>query len=110
VTALSAATYFTLLAQGRLVDDASSADIGTALKQGCVSSLFPSLPVVASKCGIYSGYVHDCAWIQDEEVRYVIAVLSRLETGAQAQLYSSLCTELDLLVRQNNRRPKASCP
>ena len=51
VTALSAATYFTLLAQGRLVDPASSTDIKNALRGGCVTRLFPSLPVVASKCG-----------------------------------------------------------
>jgi hypothetical protein len=48
-TALSAATYFTLLAQRRLVDDTSSAEMTSALGHGCVTSLFPRLPVVASK-------------------------------------------------------------
>ncbi len=108
-TALSAATYFTLLAQGRLVDDASSAGIRNALKNGCVTSLFPSLPVVASKCGLYGGYVHDCAWIQDSSVRYVVAVLSKLATNAHFQLYTQLCGQLDTLVRQNNQSPKSPC-
>jgi beta-lactamase family protein len=101
-TALSAATYFTLLAQGRLVDDSSSADIRNALQRGCVTSLFPALPVVASKCGIYGGYIHDCAWIQDAEVRYVIAVLSKLSTPKQHQQYTQLIAQLDTLIRQNN--------
>ncbi|HWS62717.1 MAG TPA: trypsin-like peptidase domain-containing protein, partial [Steroidobacteraceae bacterium] len=108
-TALSAATYFTLLAQGRLVDDASSTDIRNALKHGCVTSLFPPLPVVASKCGIYGGYIHDCAWIQDGDVRYVVAVLSKLSTPKQQQLYTQLIAQLDTLIRQNNQSPKAAC-
>ena len=108
-TALSAATYFTLLAQGRLVDDSSSADIRNALKRGCVTSLFPPLPVVASKCGIYGGYIHDCAWIQDADVRYVVAVLSKLSTNKQHQQYTQLIAQLDTLIRQNNQSPKASC-
>jgi V8-like Glu-specific endopeptidase len=108
-TALSAAVYFTLLAQGRLVDDSSSIDIRNALKRGCVTSLFPSLPVVASKCGIYGGYIHDCAWIQDGDVRYVIAVLSKLSTTAQHQKYTQLISQLDTLVRRNNQSPKVAC-
>jgi V8-like Glu-specific endopeptidase len=108
-TALSAATYFTLLAQGRLVDDSSSADIRNALKTGCVTSLFPALPVVASKCGIYDGYIHDCAWIQDGDVRYVVAVLSKMSTTQQHQQYTQLVAQLDTLIRQNNQSPKSPC-
>jgi len=108
-TALSAATYFTLLAQGRLVDDSSSADIRHALKTGCVTSLFPALPVVASKCGIYDGYIHDCAWIQDGDVRYVVAVLSKISTAQQQQQYTQLIAQLDTLIRQNNQSPKSPC-
>jgi V8-like Glu-specific endopeptidase len=108
-TALSAAMYFTLLAQGRLVDDASSLGIQNALSHACVTSLFPSLPVVASKCGVYDGYLHDCAWIQDSSVRYVIAVLSRLTTATQQGLYTQLCAQLDALIRLNNQSPKSPC-
>jgi hypothetical protein len=109
-TALSAATYFTLLAQGRLVDTASSTDIKNALRGGCVTRLFPSLPVVASKCGWYNGWIHDCAWIQDSSVRYVMAVLSRQTKPAHEALYTQLCAQIDTLVRLNNQTPKASCP
>jgi hypothetical protein len=109
VTALSAATYFTLLAQGRLVDDASSKDIATALAGGCVTSLFPALPVVASKCGLWHGYVHDTAWIEDSTVRYAIAVLSKLETTRHSSLYTQLCSDIDQLVRNNNTSPKVPC-
>jgi hypothetical protein len=108
-TALSAATYFTLLAQGRLVDDASSGEIRTALRSGCITSLFPSLPVVASKCGILHEYIHDCAWIEDADVRYVMVVMSRLKTKRHTELYTQLCGELDTLIRSNNRTPKSPC-
>ena len=109
VTALSAATYFTLLAQGRLVDTASSMDIKNALRSGCVTRLLPSLPVVASKCGWFNGWIHDCAWIQDGSVRYVIAVLSRQTKPAHEAVYTQLCAQIDTLVRMNNQAPKASC-
>ena len=109
-TALSVATYFTLLAQRRLVDDASSIDIRNALLAGgCVTNHFPPLPFIASKCGIYDGWIHDCAWIQDSSVSYVVAVLSRLATQAHRQLYKQLCSGLDALIRQNNRSPKSPC-
>jgi hypothetical protein len=108
-SALSAATYFTLLAQGRLVDDPSSGEIKDALKHGCVTSLLPPLPVVASKCGIASGHVHDCAWIEDADVRYVIAVMSRLSTNAHARQYTKLCKELDKLIRENNNPSRKLC-
>lgn len=108
-TALSAATYFTLLAQGRLVDQASSTEIATALGHGCVTSLFPRLPVVASKCGILHGLIHDCAWIQSRSLRYVMAVLSKLETAAQARLYTQFCADLDVLIQKTNQTPKSPC-
>jgi V8-like Glu-specific endopeptidase len=108
-TALSAAAYFTLLGQGRLVDNASSAAIKTALRSGCTTSLFPALPVVASKCGIYNGWIHDCAWIQDSSVRYVLCILSKLSTATHRSLYTQLCAQLDALVRQNNQSPKSAC-
>ena len=72
-------TYFTLLAQGRLVD-AHRPPIFETHSSEAASRVFFPLPVVASKCGIYSGYIHDCAWIQDADVRYVIAVLSKRST------------------------------
>jgi hypothetical protein len=105
-TALSAATFFTLLAQRRLVDDGSSVEIRDKLSRQCVSEFFPDgLPVVATKCGVWGGNWNDCVWIEDTEVRYVMAVMSRLATDKQGELYTKLCKELDALIRENNKSP-----
>jgi hypothetical protein len=108
-TALSVATYFTLLAQGRLVDDASSSNIKGFLRNGCVTSLFPPVPgVVASKCGIWSDYLHDCVLIDRGSVRYVAVGLTRSNRADLAK-YTQLFSELDNLIVRNNRTPKPSC-
>ena len=88
---LSAATYFGLLAQGRLVDGASSSESATALRHGCVTSLLPALPVVASKCGIWRGYIHDVLWARDASVQYADA--TDPETGVTAILLSQRLVE-----------------
>ncbi|NOT60748.1 MAG: hypothetical protein HOP19_11065 [Acidobacteria bacterium] len=109
VTALAVATYFTLLAQGRLVNDASSGEIITTLRTGCTTSLFPSgLGVVAAKCGIWSDYLHDCALIVRGGIRYVVAGLTRTRGGEYAK-YTQLFQELDQLIVRNNQSPKPSC-
>ncbi len=86
LTPLSAATYFTLLAQGRLVDDSTSAEIKRILQFGCHSCLFPlvigldtSIGLQASKCGIFKPHIHDCVLIERPEVRYAAAILSELD-------------------------------
>jgi len=110
VTALSAATFFTLLAQGRLVDAASSADIKKFLAGGCVTGALPdTIPVVASKCGIWNEFVHDCVLVDDGTVRYAAVVLSRMRTAADADAYKKVWTELDALMRKNNQSPKPAC-
>jgi hypothetical protein len=109
ITALSAATYFTLLVQGRLVDDASSNEIKTSLRGGCVTGLFPTgLGVVASKCGIWSDYLHDCALIVRGGIRYVVAGLTRTRHGEFSK-YTQLFRELDKLIVRNNQTPKPGC-
>lgn len=106
VTALSVATYFTLLAQGRLVDDESSNEIKACLLHGCRTSLFPlSLDLVASKCGIWSDYLHDCALIDRGGVQYVVAGLTRTYLSESAK-YSQLFLELDKLIVRNNEMVK----
>jgi hypothetical protein len=107
-TALAAATYFTLLAQGRLVDGAASTEIKTTLRRGCVTGLFPNLGVVASKCGIYADYLHDCALIDRGSVRYVVAGLTRTKPSEYTK-YTQLFLELDNLIVRNNQTPKPSC-
>ena len=108
VTALSVATFFTLLAQGRLVDDAASAEMTRVLRGGCVTGLFPSLPAVASKCGIYGDYLHDCALVDDGTVRYVVAGLTRTKRADFAK-YTALFSELHRLIVANNVVPKSAC-
>ena len=109
VTALSAATYFTLLAQGRLVDDASSKEMTTWLGGGCVTWLFPdNLGLVASKCGIWSDYLHDCALIVRDSIRYVVVGLTRTKRSEDSK-YTQLFLELDRLIVQNNQTPKPAC-
>ncbi len=109
VTALSAATYFTLLAQGRLVDDASSNEITTSLAGGCFTWLFPeNLGLVASKCGIWSDYLHDCALIIRDSVRYVVVGLTRTKR-TEYSTYTRLFLELDKLIVRNNQTPKPAC-
>jgi hypothetical protein len=109
VTALAVATYFTLLAQGRLVDRPSSQAIRTALWGGCTTGLFPEIPGrVASKCGIYSKFLHDCALISRKNVRYVVVGLTQTKRREYAK-YTQLFQELDKLIVQNNQIPKPLC-
>lgn len=109
VTALAAATFFTLLAQGRLVDNSSSQEMTSILAGGCFTGLFPgSLGLIASKCGIWSDYLHDCALIVRGSLRYVVAGLTRTKSSEYSK-YSQLFTELDKLIVRNNQTPKQAC-
>lgn len=109
VTALAAATYFTLLAQGRLVDSSSSNEMKTWLRGGCSTGLFPQhLGLVASKCGIWSDYLHDCALIDRGNVRYVVVGLTRTKRSEYSK-YTQLFLELDKLIVRNNQIPKPLC-
>jgi hypothetical protein len=109
ITALSAATYFTLLAQGRLADDAASAGMRTVLRHGCVTGLFPQgLGAVASKCGIWSDYLHDCVLVVRNAIRYVVVGLTRTDASEYSQ-YTQLFRELDNLIVRNNQTPRPVC-
>ena len=104
LTALAAATYFTLLAQGRLVDDAASTEMKTTLRGGCVTGVFPPLGAIASKCGIWSDYLHDCALVDRGSVRYVVAGLTKTKRSEHSK-YTELFNELDKLIVRNNQMP-----
>jgi hypothetical protein len=117
-TALSAATFFTLLAQGRLVDAATSAEMRGWLRGnwaigapgGCFMAPFFNTPArAASKCGLLNdGHRHDCVLVVRGTVRYAVAGLTRLR-GGEVPRYNQLFERLDDLIVRNNLSPKAAC-
>ena len=121
VTALSVATFFTLLAQGRLVDDFSSPEIATVLRTGgCRSCLFPTeITLDAAKCGILKPHMHDCVLARHLGGRYAAGILTAIDatwhgdercpTGGEVADYTSMWNELDKLVIANNGATKPAC-
>jgi hypothetical protein len=119
ITALSVATFFTLLAQGRLVDDASSAEITGVLLGGCVSCLFPhGITLEATKCGIFKPYMHDCVLAHHSGARYAAAILTEIEatwssdrcpTGGETAVYTDLCRSMDSFLVANQSLHKTTC-
>ncbi len=77
LTALSAATFFTLLAQGRLVDKDTSKDIEALLKQACSGLPFPESEIRATKCGQVGNVLHAAALIKKDGRLYVLVVLTK---------------------------------
>ena len=98
VTALSAASYFVLLAQGRLVNQITSNEIADALKQqvcfdrGLLDGIktLPGAPsmedsnnIPPNKCGLYDPYFHDAIHMvrqltDAKRIEYVVVVLSKV--------------------------------
>jgi hypothetical protein len=107
LTALSVATFFTLMAQERLGDAATSRAIESVLlHHGCAFKgvLFDALPagsVRAKKCGVTLNLIHDSALIQHDKVRYVMVCVSKnltMTNDDRKKLYQ----QLDALVVANN--------
>jgi hypothetical protein len=115
-TALSAATYFTLMAQGRLADDGTSNRIRNDLKSAC--SMFgryqlecSKLPV-PTKCGVWGGYYHDVALVErstapgctGKVIRYAVALLTHhaFPSGDVGPIFQQFLSEADALIQQNN--------
>jgi len=105
LTARSVATFYTLLAQRRLADTASSTAIETLLAKGCAidGALFDAIPagVRARKCGTASGFVHDSALIEHDKVRYVMVYLTK-NLPMSKILRTQLIKDLDGLIVANN--------
>jgi len=105
LTARSVATFYTLLAQRRLADTASSTAIETLLAKGCAidGALFDAIPsgVRARKCGTASGFVHDSALIEHDKVRYVMVYLTK-NLPMSKVLRTQLIKDLDGLIVANN--------
>jgi hypothetical protein len=109
-TALSCATYFTLMAQGRLINDGSSTAISNILNKACsffwTANAKAAIDVtgdVPTKCGIWSKYKSDVILInyKNGKCKYVAAVLSDLAADATFKL-DEMLKDLDILIRANN--------
>ena len=114
LNALSVATFFTLLAQQRLVNEQFSRDIETLLSRGC-SWLFADLSgiarVRAAKCGIVSitsgagqlgNFRHDAGLIENDSRRYVLVYLTR-NLPMSDRLRTRFVRDLDRLIQNNNQ-------
>ena len=112
LNALSVATFFTLLAQGRLVNEQFSLDIETLLSRGC-SWLYGDLSriatVRAAKCGIVNitngagqlgNFRHDAGLIENDSRRYVLVYLTR-NLPMSDRLRTRFVRDLDRWVQNN---------
>jgi hypothetical protein len=99
-TALSLATFFTLLGQRRLVTPDSSDKIRTLLETA--SWFTPVLPTakIASKVGLGHGYMHEAGLIENGTLRYAVAIMTM--DGIGSGIFRPLITELNNLIQQNN--------
>jgi len=120
VTALSVATFFTLLAQGRLIDDFSSQKLKEILAKqpdpayGCSSRFktgltdagrFAAADRIYSKIGVTQSVSHEGALIDRASIgkKYVAVLLTTSSAGASVNgdVRQKLITHLDELVRTN---------
>jgi hypothetical protein len=111
LTALSVVTFFTLLAQRRLVNESASVAMEALLKQGCIFPLnpfpIPGVKVRATKCGLTSDVMHVATMLESTSGnrRYALAVLvlrkDEPEWKTKAFL-NSFVKDVDKLVKENN--------
>ena len=111
LTALSVVTFFTLLAQRRLVNESASGAMEALLAQGCIFPLtpfpIPGVKVRATKCGLTSDVMHVATLLESASGnrRYALAVLvlRQGEPEWKTKLFlNSFIKDVDQLVRQNN--------
>lgn len=116
-TALAAVTYFTLMAQGRLGDDATSAQIRKDLEPACSEFLGNDLQCQTSKmptkCGAWNGYYHDVALVErkigagcsGKVIRYAVALMTHNafpSKDVMGQVFQQFIRDADALIQQNN--------
>lgn len=98
ITALSLVTFYTLLAQGRLVSPENCCQIKSILKNGCLLSLTSQIKgSIYRKCGLWNGYWHDSLLLEDGDIRYAAAILSSDRINPD-----SLLKEMDEIIRKRN--------
>jgi Beta-lactamase enzyme family len=111
LTALSVVTFFTLLAQRRLVNEAASVAMEALLKQGCIFPLdpfpIPGVKVRATKCGLTSDVMHVATLLESASGnrRYALAVLVLRKNepmGKTKTFLNSFVKDVDKLIKANN--------
>jgi len=114
LTALSVVTFFTLLAQRRLVNQAASVAMETSLKDGCSYPLnklapIPGMKIRATKCGLTSEVMHVAMLRESTSVKtpkpyYALAVLveNHKWNWDVAKFLHSFVKDMDRLIRENN--------
>ncbi len=107
LTALSVVTFFTLLAQRRLVNESASVAMEALLKQGCIFPLdpfpIPGVKVRATKCGLTSDVMHVATLLESASGnrRYALAVLMlrKNEPGWKTKAFlNSFVKDVDKLI------------
>jgi hypothetical protein len=103
LTALSVATFFTLLAQQRLVNEGLSRSIEALLFNGCswLRADLPEATIRAAKCGVASPFRHDAGLVQNDNRRYVIVYLTE-NLQMSDDLRTRFVQDLDQLIKKNN--------
>jgi len=99
LTALSAATFFTLLAQRRLVNSSASLEMETLLETGCGFVALPGITRRATKCGLTSSLRYDAVLLEGSGRAYVLVLLVTDPSWADR---SAFVADLDRLVKENN--------
>jgi hypothetical protein len=107
ITALSAATYYTLLAQGRLVDEPNSRELMTRLRRGCSLSpggfrnglrVLGGVTRTAQKCGLLRKCTHESMFVERDRFRYVAVALAK---GGNVP-FDLLIQDLDMIIQKRN--------
>jgi hypothetical protein len=111
LTALSVVTFFTLLAQRRLVNESASVAMEALLKQGCIFPLnpfpIPDVKVRATKCGLTSDVMHVATLLEsasgNRRYALVVLVLRKDEPEWKTKAFlNSFVNDVDKLVKENN--------
>jgi hypothetical protein len=113
ITAFAVAKYFTLMAQGRLINQQGSNDIARVLKKRCLNPgliggvlSLPHVPATSTfpnKCGDFGGYVHDSVFIErnlpgEKNISYVAVALTKDKNFG----FFELGKDLDALILAQN--------
>jgi hypothetical protein len=104
--AASVATFFTLLAQGRLVNKPMTDDIEKLLDLSCsfIDNSLTTPRSLAQKCGLTGQLRHDGALVDDGTHRWAVAILTERKSGADIskQIFADLANDLHKLIKANN--------